>query len=173
MMRTSSFRSGFTALAVFLTFNTVSSLAFSARDTSGSFPRGPDLEMTPGSLCQRGSTFRYPEHVRYCNRDVDSKLKNEVIAEYDRELGFSVRSMPRGQFKIDHFIPLCAGGSNDRDNLWPQHKSVFTLTDPLEPLVCQKMADGRLKQADAVELIREAKTNLSRVQEIYDHVDSL
>lgn len=173
MMRSNSFRSGFTALVLFFTLSTVGATGLALAESDAAYPRGPDLEMTPGSLCQVGSTFRYPEHIRYCNRDVDTKFKNEIIAEYDRELGYRVRSMPRGQFKIDHFIPLCAGGSNDRDNLWPQHKSVFKITDPLEPLVCQKMADGRLKQADAVQLIREAKTDLSKVQAIYDHIKAL
>ena len=162
-----------------LSLGLFTALSFSLGMPSGAvagdaaYPRGPELETTPGSLCQRGTTFRYPEHVRYCDRDVDSKLKNEIIQDYDRRLGYSIRSMPRGQFKIDHFIPLCAGGSNDRDNLWPQHKTVYNVTDPLEPLVCQKMASGRLKQADAVRMVREAKTDLSKISTIMKHLNSL
>ncbi len=148
-------------------------LSFSTFSFAADYPRGPEAETTPGSLCQRGSTFRYAEHVRYCDRDVDSKLKNEIIQDYDKRLGYSIRSMPRGQFKIDHLIPLCAGGSNDRDNLWPQHKSVYDITDPMEPLLCQKMASGRLKQAEAVRLIREAKADLSKVPNVMKQLNAM
>jgi hypothetical protein len=71
--------------------------------------------------------------------------------------------MNRADFKIDHFIPLCAGGSNDSVNLWPQHKNVYEITDPIEPLLCAKMAQGRLSQTDAIKLIVRAKTDLSQV----------
>ena len=81
--------------------------------------------------------------------------------------------MPRADFKIDHYIPLCAGGSNDESNLWPQHESVYQITDPLEPLVCEKMAAGKLTQAQAIELVRQAKNDLSKADVIINHVDSL
>ncbi|CAN5579576.1 hypothetical protein BH10BDE1_BH10BDE1_33890 [soil metagenome] len=147
----------------------LSGFAFAAQN----FPEGPRAEMTPGSLCQKNSGYRYPEHIKYCNRSVDSGMKNEIIKEYDQTFGYSVRSMPRRAFKIDHLIPLCAGGSNNQDNLWPQHESVYAITDPLEPLVCEKMADGKLSQADAVQLIHEAKNDLSKVAAIISHLESL
>jgi len=71
--------------------------------------------------------------------------------------------MNRMDFKIDHFIPLCAGGSNDPVNLWPQHKSVYQQTDPVEPLLCQRMLEGKLSQTDAVKLIMRAKLDLNQV----------
>lgn len=138
-----------------------------------SFPQGPRIERTPGSVCQTGRTYRYPQHVLYCDRHVDSSLKNDIIKVYDQQFGYSISSMPRRNFKIDHYIPLCAGGSNDETNLWPQHESVYRVTDPLEPLVCQKMSDGRLSQADAIAYIKEAKNDLSKVQAIIQQVDSL
>ena len=73
-------------------------------------------------------------------------------------------------FKIDHLIPLCAGGANDEDNLWPQHKSVYNITDALEPVVCEKMAAGRLKQAEAVKLILQAKMHLDQVPSILKQI---
>lgn len=137
------------------------------------FPLGPDPHLTPGDLCQRADERRYPERISYCRRDVATRLKRAIVEMYDRELGFHVAEMNRGDFKIDHFIPLCAGGSNAAENLWPQHKSVYEITDPLEPLVCEKMAQGRLSQSDAIELIRTGKHDLSRVPEILDHLHSL
>jgi hypothetical protein len=134
---------------------------------------GPDPRLTPGSLCQNGNTTRYPERIQYCQRNVDRDEKQLIFKMYDEKLGYSTRAMNRQQFKIDHFIPLCAGGSNNIDNLWPQHQSIFEVTDPLEPAVCGKMSAGRLKQAEAVELIRRAKLNLNEVGAILKQINSL
>ena len=57
----------------------------------------------------------------YKKTRVASDEKRDIIATYDKARGFHIGQMQRSQFKIDHYIPLCAGGSNDRDNLWPQH----------------------------------------------------
>jgi len=136
------------------------------------FPKGPIADLTPGALCQRASTYRYPEHIPYCERDVSRSTKEQIFEKYD-QLGFNTQGMDRREFKIDHYIPLCAGGSNHSRNLWPQHESVYTITDPLEALVCEKMAAGRLSQKKAVSYIIEAKNNLSEVPSIISEVNSL
>src|SRR5690606_13002989 len=137
------------------------------------FPHGPDDELTPGTLCDSPSEFRYPERIPYCKRNLETQTKRHIIKVYDQVLGFEVGQMNRMDFKIDHLIPLCAGGSNDEANLWPQHKSVYEITDPLEPEICNKMAQGRLKQAEAVNLILEAKTDLDKAPEILKYIQSL
>lgn len=137
------------------------------------FPIGPNPTLTPGKLCDQPTTYRYPEHIAYCERDVSSDTKEVLIEKYDQQLGYRIRSMNRMDFKIDHFIPLCAGGSNDSSNLWPQHKSVYDVTDPVEPLICEKMLEGKLKQADAVKLIVRAKTYLNQVSEVMRILKSL
>ena len=137
-----------------------------------SFPKGPDENLTPGVLCSRPTTYRYPEHIRYCERDVTSQEKKAIFVKYD-QAGFRTRNMPRSQFKIDHYIPLCAGGANDAKNLWPQHQSIYKITDPLEALVCEKMKAGVLKQVDAIAFIKQAKNNLDEVPEIISLVQSL
>ncbi len=150
---------------------------FSANSTRGThfarFPKTPDSTLTPGSLCQRPTQKRYPEGIPYCSRSVDSDLKKEVMREYDRRLGYRVTEMDRGEFKIDHFIPLCMGGSNDADNLWPQHETVYAITDVLEGTACEKMAEGKLRQADAVKWIQEAKRDHSRVGEVLKRLQAL
>ena len=80
--------------------------------------------------------------------------------------------MDRMKFKIDHFIPLCMGGSNDKSNLWPQHESVYKITDPLEPAMCNKMAEGKLLQAEAIDLIKYAKQHLDEVPRILREIES-
>ena len=137
------------------------------------YPKNPNPNLTPGELCDHADTYRYPERIAYCERNVDTYAKRAVIANYDAQLGYRIRSMSRGDFKIDHYIPLCMGGSNRPTNLWPQHKSVYTITDPLEALLCEKMAEGRLKQADAIDMIKEAKNDLAHAHDVLRRAHSL
>jgi hypothetical protein len=137
------------------------------------FPTSPDLRLTPGSYCQRPDAYRYPERIAYCNRNVDRDEKVNVIRDYNQRLGYRIDLRDRQQYKIDHLIPLCAGGSNKPDNLWPQHESVYRLTDPIEGLACEKMAAGRLTQKRAVELIFQAKFHLDQVNQVMATLRSL
>lgn len=148
-------------------------LSYAFAGQPGSFPKGPNLSETPGKLCDSPATHRYPENIKYCERNVDSYTKNAVIQKYDTLFGYHISSMDRKDFKIDHLIPLCAGGANSTENLWPQHKTVYEITDPLEPVLCQKMQAGKLLQADAVKLIIQAKMNLDQVQTIMKKLNSL
>lgn len=137
------------------------------------FPTTPDLTVTPGKLCDLPVEFRYEEKIPYCGRDVKWETKEVIIKNYDASFGYGIETLPRGEFKIDHLIPLCVGGSNDVSNLWPQHKSVYEITDPLEPEICKMMNKGKLKQIEAVQLVLEAKTHLDRVIGILKYVKSL
>lgn len=128
-----------------------------------SFPLSPHPSLTPGSLCTKPTAYRYRERIPYCERNVHVYVKAEVIRQYDTGLGYRIGELPREEFKIDHYIPLCMGGSNEMDNLWPQHQSVYTLTDPLEKLLCDKLVSGRMTQEDAVAMIRRAKNHLKDI----------
>lgn len=158
------------ALALAVLVLSTLSFQFSFAD---SFPTGPALQVTPGKLCDHPNAYRYPEKIAYCDRDVNPALKRQIIEDYDRKFGYRIESMPRNEFKIDHFIPLCVGGSNDVTNLWPQHESVYTITDPLEEALCDKMYHGKLLQKDAVKLIIEAKTHLDEAPAILAQVNAL
>lgn len=149
------------------------SLVLSQFTFAGSFPRGPIDQLTPGVLCSTPHSYRYPEKIAYCERDVRPALKEKVMKEYDRRFGFQTGQMPRGVFKIDHFIPLCMGGANVAANLWPQHVSIYKITDPLEQELCLKMAEGKLLQKAAVQLIKEAKNNLDGALVILRQVRAL
>jgi hypothetical protein len=125
--------------------------------TEGDFPHKPHPDSTPGSLCQKSDTLRYPEKIKYCKRNVDKEQKRERFEHYDREYGYHTTEMERSQFKIDHLVPLCMGGSNESDNLWPQHRVIYENTDPLEPFLCETLAAGKVKQAEAVRILLEIK----------------
>jgi len=130
------------------------------------YPRSPDPTLTPGSLCTTPDRLRYPEQIAYCERDVNSFTKEVVFSAY-RELGFSL-SGPRSRYKVDHFIPLCAGGSNEQANLWPQYDTISKLTDPLEPLACEVLSKGKIGQHEVVELIKAAKLDTKEVPRVMD-----
>lgn len=153
-------------LAFMLVFSTVSE-AYLAE-----YPEIPLMELTPGSLCDRPDSYRYAEKIPYCNRDVDTSLKADVFREYRHE-GYRLNPKKRSDYKIDHLIPLCAGGSNRENNLWPQHVTVYTQTDPLEHVGCEKLKAGKIKQAKLIELILTAKRNLSLVPEALTYLEEL
>ena len=147
-------------------------LSSAAQAYLAEFPEVPVDELTPGSLCNRPVEYRYPEGIAYCGRDVDRELKEEVIQEY-RERGFQIPASKRSFFKIDHFIPLCAGGSNEMENLWPQHRSIYKITDELEAVGCLKLQQAKIAQDKLVELIKLAKRNLNKTSEILRQLKNL
>jgi hypothetical protein len=162
------------AVAITVLFVSLSAFAGKSIPTSNPhFPTGPDVSLTPGDFCHQADSYRYPERIPYCDRNVEPGLKSNIIVQYDHLLGFSIENMPRGKFKIDHYIPLCMGGSNEASNLWPQHESVYTITDPLEPVICQKMSEGKLLQAEAIDLIKQAKNHLDEAPAILKKVTAL
>jgi hypothetical protein len=139
----------------------------------GDFPKEPDPQLTPGSTCKDADELRYPEHIKYCERSVPSSLKDSIIDEYDSDFGYTIAEMQRTDFKIDHYIALCMGGSNERKNLWPQHKSLFVITDPIEQKLCQVMAMGAMEQTEAIVKIKEVKHNLSMAPQLVEQLDSI
>lgn len=139
----------------------------------GPFPTGPNPNHTPGVLCENANEHRYPEKIAYCRRNVSSETKRQIITDYDKDLGYKIRTMDRQDFKIDHLIPLCAGGSNSVENLWPQHRSVYEITDPMEHIGCEKLSEGLIKQKDLIDLILEGKNDLDKVPVIVESLRDL
>ncbi len=135
-------------------------LAASIAFATASYPTKPDLDLTPGDLCQTPDQIRYPEKIKYCDRNVNSDLKWLIILKYMKKYNFTVDNSNRIDFKIDHFIPLCMGGANSAKNLWPQHKSVYRVTDPVEVALCQKLALGKMTQQQAIEKMKQVKLNI-------------
>jgi hypothetical protein len=86
------------------------------------------------------------------HRNVPDSEKNQVKQEYGN---------PTGQIEIDHFYPLCAGGSNDIKNLWAQpavnvwngQDFGFHAKDKLETYVCAQIKAGKLDSKVAYQKI--------------------
>ena len=151
----------------FLTTSLVGlSLVLSVTAHAGAIPTHPTAA-TPGVLCSEPDAYRYPENIPYCERDVDSKTKKAVIKLYMTEVpGFAITVETRHEYKIDHYIPLCMGGANVIENLWPQHMSVYQYTDILESEICQELEAGEISQAIAVEKIKFAKNNIELLKPV-------
>ncbi|WPU66759.1 HNH endonuclease signature motif containing protein [Peredibacter starrii] len=141
---------------------------------AANYPVRPDRRLTPGKFCepQLATEYRYQEQIPYCARDVSSELKDEIFQSY-RRLGFSLNSVQRSDYKIDHYIPLCLGGSNDKANLWPQHVSVYSITDSIEALSCEKLQQNRISRRDAVTVLLTVKNDLSKAKEAMKYLRSL
>jgi hypothetical protein len=113
----------------------------------------PNAVTTPGILCTKDDPnfkgYDYPERVVRCNRNISTAEKFEVAATYG--------NIPQSEwpnYEFDHLIPLCAGGSNDPKNLWPQPIDEAKKKDVLENQICIEMRAGTLTQAEAVAKIR-------------------
>lgn len=145
-------------------------LSFSA--IAADYPFAPDARLTNGALCTTPSEYRYPEQIPYCERDVATATKNDIFVAY-RRLGYILPSGSRKDYKIDHYIPLCMGGSNQTTNLWPQHITLYTKTDPLEKAICDKMKAGRMEQSAGVRMIKAVKNNLRLLPQAFAELSRL
>ena len=104
-----------------------------------------DLTRRYSDHCPRGKvTCTYSED----HRNVGKGTRDSVYAEY--KVPDAERKSQHGE--VDHFWPLCAGGSNDLKNLWyqPEENELnkenlgFNEKDWLEAEVCKEIKAGQL-----------------------------
>jgi hypothetical protein len=125
----------------------------------------PNHDLTPGkpaTLKVSDLTRRYsdhcPAHKATCtysqdHRDVNTAVHVEVYDEYN--VPADERNIQHGE--VDHFWPLCAGGSNAKQNLWYQPKENewngenlgFKEKDWLEVEICKEIKAGDLDPKEA------------------------
>jgi hypothetical protein len=110
----------------------------------------PDPALTPGTLCTAASAgFDGIHHgAPHCRRRVTVSARRTALARY------GVPWAQRGLYELDHYIPLCLGGSNDLANLFPQSWESAKRKDVLERRLCAAFAAGRLSQDEAVARLR-------------------
>jgi hypothetical protein len=113
----------------------------------------PDPQETPGYLCTTDDkdfeTLYYNEQIPRCTRHVTRSMKKKVAAFY------GVPESKWGNYEFDHLIPLCAGGSNDTRNLFPQAQKEADKKDVIENKVCRGMRSGEMTQEQAVQMIKD------------------
>lgn len=121
------------------------------------YPIIPDSDLTPGHLCTRNDRdfdgYRYAEKIAHCRRGVSGSQKRRIYESY------SIPPQCRGQYTIDHLVPLSMGGSNRDLNLWPEHYKVKQTRRDLEQEVYLLLKKGEIKRETAVEIILEEKFN--------------
>lgn len=97
--------------------------------------------------------YRYPAKIVYCKRNVSNETKRQVYEAY------GIPSEDRRNYTIDHFYPLSMGGSNDKKNLWPEHKEVKARRPNLELELFEDLAANKKSQKEVLERILAAKTH--------------
>ncbi len=74
----------------------------------------PDKNLTPGDFMHADRSL--PTGPTSEIRNVPPELRKTVFDEYH----IPAATRNGTDYEVDHFIPLCLGGSNDEKNLWPQ-----------------------------------------------------
>ena len=111
----------------------------------------PDDSVTPGALCRHSDPdfdkYAYSEKIAHCRRHVTAAMKKEVADQY------GVPKKDYSKYEFDHLYPLCAGGANSVENLWPQPHAEALEKDKIEDEVCQGMKAGTMTQKQAIRKI--------------------
>lgn len=130
------------------------------------YPLIPDPLMTNGDLCTAENPdfagYRYKERIPYCRRNVERETKTNIYMAYQIPL------QCRNHYTIDHFIPLSMGGSNKVVNLWPEHKKVKATRPYLEQEVFEQLKKGEITQAEAIDIIVQAKTTVQKMLQVQE-----
>jgi hypothetical protein len=127
----------------------------------------PDPDKTPGcaaTLNLTDLTKRYTENCPKGKADCTYSQAHRRVSSTERTLVYVAYEVPSEKRngtdgEVDHFYPLCAGGSNDEKNLWYQPaenkwngKNLgFHEKDALERYICKEIKDGRMDPKDAFE----------------------
>ena len=102
----------------------------------------PNPKLTPGRVAERDKD----------RRGVAVAMEQKVFARY------RLPWARRGEFKIDHLIPLELGGADTLDNLWPQSVRVKPYDadrkEQLTEVLLTKIARRQMTLAQAQEEIR-------------------
>ena len=122
--------------------------------SSAALATKPDPNKTPGFLCSESDPnfmgYFYSSHVARCKRNVSAQEKDQVAAEYG-----AIPQADWPKYEFDHLLPLCAGGSDDIRNLWPQPIDEAHQKDVIENKVCLELQAGTTDQAGALKEITD------------------
>lgn len=101
----------------------------------------PNRQLTPGRWDSSLTADYLCTHSTDERRNVTAATKHKVFASY--QVTYPSTPSQRGQWEVDHLVPLTLGGTNDSANLWPEQAPGFHDKDKLElrlhTLVCAKV----------------------------------
>lgn len=116
---------------------------------SVTIPLKPNLDYTYPHFCSKADPdfkeIRYESKVAVCGRMVNPSTKHAIFKKY------GIPKENQGEYTIDHFIPLSLGGSNEPQNLWPQHKSISTADLEFETM--NRLKAGQISHQEALNII--------------------
>jgi hypothetical protein len=116
------------------------------------YPTGPNQSTFPHFCSKKDPDFleiRYQAKVAVCKRSVSSSTKAQVYEDY------SIPVSDQKSYTIDHLVPLSMGGSNNRWNLWPQHKDISTAN--YEGELYRSLNSAKISHQEALNSILEKK----------------
>lgn len=118
------------------------------------FATAPNTQITPGILCSESDPnfggYAYPSHVAKCIRNVSESEKSQIAQAYG-----NIKKSEWPNYEFDHLIPLCAGGSNDIRNIWPQPIQEAHGKDILENDICTQLRSGQMNQQQALAKVNQ------------------
>ncbi len=111
----------------------------------------------PDKACTPGAVFEQATVAEICvsgytktMRNVTVALKRDVYAEY------GVEHRVKGEYEVDHLVPLELGGSNDIANLWPEPaepRPGFHEKDKVENYLHEQVCSGQMELRAAQSVI--------------------
>jgi len=130
------------------------SVAFGVRTLSSGCRLRGRLHNLPDPRCTPGAYFSRANKSMICVRGYSSKVRNVSAATKLRVYSsYGIYSPRRGQYEVDHLVPLEGGGSNAIENLFPEPANPqpgFHQKDRLEnqmrSRVCYRNANLRATQ---------------------------
>lgn len=122
----------------------------------------------PDANCSSGAVFANVTKEMVCKsgysasvRDVSGTLKEQVYANY------GILTRQKGEYEVDHIVPLSISGSNDIQNLWPQPaepRPNFREKDRYENILHRKVCAGEMTLAEAQYIMATNWTWASRYE---------
>ncbi len=112
----------------------------------------PDPNLTPGDMYENISLREI------CTHGYSSRIRN-VNPEHKQFIKrmYEIDPSEFSEYSIDHFIPLCLGGTNSLMNLWPQRITnvVYGTKEKAksDDYLFQQVCDGQMSLKEAQRLI--------------------
>lgn len=99
----------------------------------------PTPSVTPGDVWSSDLAI-------VCNTRTGLRRRTTPAMKRDAYAKYGIYSQRRGQYQVDHLIPLCLGGADTQENLWPQSYDnpywTAARKDQLERIICRRVCDG-------------------------------
>jgi hypothetical protein len=98
-----------------------------------------------GVICVSHMPYAYTATARACEARMSYEQSSAIKRELVAKQGGQMRD-----YELDHCIPLCLDGSNDRSNLQLQPWSQARIKDDDELRLCKAVSSGSMSRSSAI-----------------------